>query len=80
MRFWVGMGAGKSKLHIRIDFVDVKSGAKLAYFNGYGTGAGAASISGGNVQRLAGDDLDENYEELAKLLRQRMESSPSSGH
>ncbi len=69
MRFWVGMGAGKSKLHIGIDILDARSGKKLAYFNGYGTGAGFWSMSGGGVQRMARDDLAESYLSLGQYLR-----------
>jgi hypothetical protein len=72
MRFWVGAGAGKSKLHIRVTFFDASSGAKVAWFNGYGTGAGFSSPAGGGIQRMAGDDLRENYAELAKLLKQQL--------
>lgn len=68
MRFFVGAGAGKSKLHIRIDLVDARSGEQLGFFNGYGTGAGFWSISGGGVQRMARDDLEENYQKLAEYL------------
>lgn len=70
MRFFAGGGAGKSKLHIRIDFVDARSGKQLGYFNGYGTGAGFWSISGGGVQRMARDDLAESYTKLAEYLTQ----------
>ncbi len=72
MRFFVGAGAGKSKLHIRIDFVDAKTGASLGFFNGYGTGAGFGSVSGGGVQRMARDDFQENYGKLSELLLERM--------
>lgn len=72
MRFFVGAGAGKSKLHIRVGLVDAASGKPLGYFNGYGTGAGLVSISGGGVQRMARDDLDENYTKFAELLQEQM--------
>jgi hypothetical protein len=72
MRFWVGMGAGKSKLHVRIDIVDARTGEKLGAFNGYGTGAGIWSMSGGGVQRMARDDLDESYSDFGELLREAM--------
>jgi hypothetical protein len=68
MRFWVGGGAGKSKLHIRLDIVDARSGKQLGYFNGYGTGAGLWSMSGGGVQRMARDDLAESYQKLGEYL------------
>lgn len=68
MRFWVGAGAGKSKLHVRVDLFDAKTGATLGYFNGYGTGAGLWSMSGGGVQRMARDDFEENYSKLAEYL------------
>lgn len=70
MRFWVGAGAGKSKLHIRIDIYDARSGQALAYFNGYGAGGGEWSLSGGGVQHMALDDLEENYDHLAEYLQQ----------
>ncbi len=69
MRFFVGAGAGKSKLHIQIEIFDARKGALLATFNGYGTGAGFWSISGGGVQRMARDDLEESYIKLAEYLR-----------
>lgn len=72
MRFWVGGGAGKSKLHIRIDIVDARTGAHLAFFNGYGTGAGWWSVSGGGVQRMARDDFQENYLKLGETLKEKM--------
>ncbi len=72
MRFWVGAGAGKSKLHVRIDFYDARTGQALGYFNGYGTGSGTWSMSGGGVQRMARDDLEENYDDLAEHLRAAM--------
>lgn len=68
MRFWVGGGAGKSKLHIRIEIMDVRSGQQLGHFNGYGTGAGLWSMSGGGVQRMARDDLDESYQKFREYL------------
>ena len=71
MRFWVGMGAGKSKSHIRLDFFDALTGKSLGYFNGYGTGAGSWSVSGGGAQWLARDDLEENYQELIELVAQK---------
>ncbi len=72
MRFWIGAGAGKSKLHILIDITDARSGKQLGYFNGYGTGAGLWSVSGGGVQRMARDDLDESYTKLAEYLLEAM--------
>ncbi|MEM9595282.1 MAG: DUF4410 domain-containing protein [Acidobacteriota bacterium] len=70
MRFFVGGGAGKSKLHIVIELTDVRSGSRLGTFNGYGTGAGFFSFSGGGVQRMARDDLQENYDAFSGYLRQ----------
>ncbi len=72
MRFFVGAGAGKSKLHIRIDIVDAKTGTPLGFYNGYGTGAGLWSISGGGIQRMARDDFEENYSKFTQLLLERM--------
>jgi len=69
MRYWVGMGAGKSKLHVAIEFMDARTGKRIAYFNGYGSGSGAFSWSGGGVQRMARDDLSEIYTKLAEYLR-----------
>ncbi|MCP4204980.1 MAG: DUF4410 domain-containing protein [bacterium] len=68
MRFWAGGGAGKSKLHIHIGLSDARSGDRIGYFNGYGTGTGIWSISGGGVQRMARDDLEENYAKLGEYL------------
>lgn len=72
MRFFAGGGAGKSKLHIRVAFVDARSGKNLGFFSGYGTGAGLWSMSGGGVQRMARDDLSESYTALVEYLRQAM--------
>jgi hypothetical protein len=72
MRAFVGAGAGKSKLHIRVDLVDARSGETLASFNGYGTGAGLWSISGGGIQRMSRDDLKESYVKLAELVAAEM--------
>ena len=68
----VGTGAGKSKLHIRVDLIDETSGELLGYFNGYGTGSGAGSFTGGGVQKLAKDDFQENYKEFVRLLSKRI--------
>lgn len=70
MRFWVGAGAGSSKLHIRIEIIDARSGRKLGFFNGYGSGSGFWSMSGGGVQRMARDDLAESYIKFAEYLAQ----------
>jgi len=70
MRFWAGGGAGKSKLHIRIVLADARSGNRLGEFNGYGTGTGIWSMSGGGVQRMARDDLEESYTKLGEYLVQ----------
>ena len=67
-RFWIGFGAGKSKLHIRIDILDARSGSKLGYFNGYGTGA--TWSPGGGVPFMAAHDLAKNYLKLAEYLVQ----------
>lgn len=72
-RFIIGFGAGKSKLHIRIDFIDAKTGKHLAMFNGYGTGMGIMSFQAGGVQRMSRDDLQENYAKLVRLLLDEME-------
>jgi len=68
MRWFVGSGAGKSKLHMRVDMYDAKSGKHLGFYNGYGTGAGFGSISGGAIQRMARDDFQENYKKFCNLL------------
>ena len=65
-RFWIGFGAGKSKLHIRIDILDAKSGQQLGYFNGYGTGA--TWSPGGGVPFMAAHDLAKSYFKLAEYL------------
>lgn len=70
MRVFAGGGAGKSKLHISVELLDAKSGKRIATFNGYGSGAGMWSISGGGVQRMARDDLQESYEAFATHLSQ----------
>lgn len=65
-RYWVGFGAGKEKLHIRIDIADGRSGKKLGYFNGYGTGG--TWFPEGGVPYMASDDLMENYAKLVEYL------------
>ncbi len=72
MRYFVGAGAGKSKLHIQIEMVDASSGKALAKYNGFGSGAGFASFSGGAVSRMAHDDLQENYKQLTGYLAVKM--------
>lgn len=72
-RFLISFGAGKSKLHIRIDFIDARTGKHVAFFNGYGSGAGILGWQGGAVQRMARDDLRENYNKLARLLLNSMD-------
>ena len=79
MRFWVGMGAGKSKTHIRLDIFDALTGQKLGYYNGYGTGAGSWSMSGGGAQWLAQDDLEENYQRFVELIAQKSGIAVSGG-
>lgn len=72
MRYWVGAGAGRSKLHIRIDLTDALTGKQLGSFNGYGSGSGMWSISGGGIQRMARDDLQENYMVLVDLFAEQI--------
>ena len=74
LRYWVGFGAGKCKLHIRIDMTDARSGRRLGYFNGYGSGG--TWFPDGGVPYMARDDLAENYAKLAEYLLQATRSRP----
>ena len=70
MRVFVGMGAGRSKTHIRIEIFDARTGEHLAYFNGYGSGSGSWTFTGGNTARMAQDDVEESFDLFSDYIRQ----------
>lgn len=70
MRYFVGMGAGKSKTHIRIEIFDARTGEHLGYFNGYGSGSGSWTFTGGDTSRMAQDDVEESFDDFATYVRQ----------
>jgi hypothetical protein len=78
MRAFVGFGAGKSATHLRIDFIDARTGDLLGYFNGYGTGSGYWSFSGGSAQRMAADDLQESMSVFHEGLQKAIGGVPGS--
>lgn len=69
MRAFVGFGAGKAKTHIRIEIIDARSGEHVGYFNGYGSGSGSWTFSGGNTARMAQDDVEESFQLFADYLQ-----------
>lgn len=70
MRVFVGMGAGKSKTHIRIEIFDARTGEHLGYFNGYGSGSGSWTFTGGNTSRMAQDDVEESFKIFSEYVNQ----------
>jgi hypothetical protein len=69
---------GRSKLWIRIDVLDARTGTQLATFRGFGIGFGQKTITGGNVAGLAEHDLEVNYAELIEMLTQEMADPPTA--
>lgn len=69
----IKFGAGKSKIHIHLDLTDARTGRHVAYFNGYGAGVGYMTLAGGNAVKLAYEDVEDNYEKLARLLNEQMQ-------
>jgi hypothetical protein len=77
MRVFVGMGAGKSKTHIRVEIFDARSGEHIGYFNGYGSGSGAWTFTGGDTSRMAQDDFEESFNLFAEYLQQAIPKTPA---
>jgi len=70
MRVFVGMGAGKSKTHVRVEIFDARTGEHLGYFNGYGSGSGSWTFTGGNTSRMAQDDVQESFNLFSDYINQ----------
>ncbi len=69
-RYFVGMGAGKSKSILEIYLRDHATDRDLGLYHGYGVGSGMGfKVAGGGARKMTQDDIQENAKEFAKLLK-----------
>ncbi len=69
-RYFVGMGAGKSKSILEIHLRDHATDRDLGLYHGYGVGTGMGfKVAGGGARKMTQDDIQENAKEFAKLLK-----------
>ncbi len=70
-RYFVGMGAGKSRSIFEIHLRDHASGDELGLYHGYGVGTGMGfKLAGGGARKMTQDDVQENTKNFVKLLKE----------